>query len=449
MGSVGQDEVVGLLQELIRNGCVNDGTADGGHEERSVSTLVDYFGRAGQIVEPHPGRQNLIYRIPGTDPAAPTLLLLPHLDVVPVSEEGWSRDPFGAEIHDGFVWGRGAIDMLNVTAAMAAVFKRHLDGDAPPLPGDLVFAAVADEEAGGELGALWLAEHRPDLVDCDYLLTEVATPALSHVPGAGIPVTVAEKGPSWQVLRTRGVPGHASQPYATSNALVPMAEAISLLANSPVPAVISPEWEVFVAGMGLPRDLTARLCDVDTLDDAIAELAAIDVGLARWAHACTHLTVAPTTLDSGNKNNVIPDGAEASLDVRMAPGQDEAAIDDHFRKVLGPTLYDEVEIEARSLLRPNGSDAEGPLWEAIGDAAEALTGSRRRLPMLIPVVTDARFFRSRGVTCYGVGLFDDRMSFGEMLTLFHGHDERVSLESVGLTAGLLEETVAAFGRRTG
>ncbi len=443
-----RDEVVGLLQQLIRNACVNDGTPDGGGEARSVATLIDYLGRPGEIVEPHPGRQNLIYRIPGTDPDAPALLLLPHLDVVPVSEEGWSRDPFGAEIHDGFVWGRGAIDMLNVTAAMAAVFKRHLDGEAEPLPGDLVFAAVADEEAGGDLGARWLAENRPDLVACDYLLTEVATPALSRVPGAGIPVTVAEKGPSWHVLHTRGVPGHASQPDATRNALVPMAEAIALLANAPTPAFISPEWEVFVAGMGLPNDLTARLCDIDELDDAIAELSDIDMGMARWAHACTHLTVAPTLRDSGPKHHVIPDAAEASLDVRMAPGQDQATMDDHFRKVLGPALLDEVEIEARAVVLPNASAPDGPLWEAIGDAAETLTGSRRRLPMLIPVVTDARFYRSRGVTCYGVGLFDDRMSFGEMLSLFHGHDERVSVDSVGMTTELLERTVGAFGLRT-
>ncbi len=441
------EEVVELLQTLIRNRCVNDGTPDSGHEERSVASLAGYLGEAGEVVEPHPGRQSVVYRVPGRVVGAPALVLLPHLDVVPVSEDGWTRDPFGGVVADGFVWGRGAIDMLNVTAAMAAVFKRYLTGELAPLPGDLVYAAVADEEAGGRLGAEWLVANRPELVSGEYLLTEIATP---HVSAAGgVPVTVAEKGPWWRILRTSGTPGHGSQPYATDNALVPLAEAITRLAATPTPVAISPEWAAFVAGTGLDDELTARLLDPDQVDAAIDELRTVDAGMARWAHACTHLTIAPTVLRAGTKHNVIPDAGEGHLDVRLVPGQDGTTVADHLRKVLGPDLLDRIEVDVGIEALPNASPTEGPLWEAIGDAAGELTGSRRRLPMLIPVTTDARFFRVRGVTAYGVGLFDDRMSFGEMLALFHGHDERVSIGSLERTTHFLETTLARFGERTG
>ncbi len=449
LGSIPTGEVVELLQSLIRNGCVNDGTPESGHEHRSVATLADYLGMTGEIVEPAPGRQSVVYRIPGRDPEAPTLMLLPHLDVVPAGPRGWTHDPFGAEIVDGFVWGRGAIDMLNVTAAMAALFRRYLHGERPLLPGDLVFAAVADEEAGGVLGAGWLAENEPELVACDYVLTEIATPHLHRGEGGGLPVTVAEKGPQWQQLSTSGVPGHGSQPYGTSNAIVPLAEAITRLAAVPTPVEISSDWVRFIHGSGLPADMVADLTDPDRVDAALETLLEIDAGLARWAHACTHLTLAPTVLDAGVKSNVIAELATAQVDVRIVPGQDETTVADHFRKVLGPDLADEVEVTPQTVFRPTASPPEGPLWDAIGDAAHELTGSRRLLPMLIPVATDARFFRDRGAVAYGVGLFDDRMSFGDMLQLFHGHDERVSIGSVELTTATLDLTLQRFGERIG
>ncbi|MBA2338479.1 MAG: M20/M25/M40 family metallo-hydrolase [Acidimicrobiia bacterium] len=445
MAEIATGEVVELLQTLIRNRCVNDGNDDSGHEHRSVTTLQQYLGAEGEVVEPHPGRQSVVFTVPGTTPGAPSLLLLPHLDVVPVTPSGWSWDPFAAEVHDGFVWGRGAIDMLNITAAMAALFSRYLSGAMPPLPGDLVLAAVADEEAGGVFGVGWLSEHRPDLLPADFVLTEIATPHV--VPGGGLPVTVAEKGPSWKVLATRGTPGHASQPYRSDNALVTLAEVIGLLDAATEPVAVSPQWVTFVTGAGFSDDLASRLVDPDRLDEAIDELAASDAPVARFAHACTHLTVAPTVFTSGTKSNVIPDSAEAHLDMRLVPGQGESDVVDHLRKVLGPGRLDRIEVIDKVTGPGNASPADGVLWEAIGDAAETHTGSRERLPMLIPVTTDARHLRGRGAVSYGVGLFDDRMGFGEMLSLFHGNDERVSIGSLTATTALLATTVARFGDR--
>lgn len=440
-------EVVELLQILIANECVNDGSPDSGFEYRSVATLAEYFGEAGTVVEPHPGRQSVVYRVPGRVPGAPTLTLLPHLDVVPANPAGWTHNPFGAELVDGFVWGRGALDMLNVTAAMASIFRRYLTGAVPPLAGDLIFAAVADEESGGALGARFLAEQRWDLVGCDYLLTEVASPGFVTSEGLALPVTIAEKGPAWRSLLRGGVPSHGSQPYGTDNALVGLSDAITKLGQSDTPVAISTEWLAFIGAIGLDPELVAGLTDPDRVDEAIEQLE--DPQFARWAHACTHLTVTPTILHAGTKQNTVPDRGKASIDVRLAPGQDLTTLDDFFRKVLGPAAYEEIEIVPDVDFPPLASAPEGPLWDAIAAAADQLTGPARPVPMLTPVTTDARFFRARGVTAYGVGLFDDTVGFAESLAMFHGNDERVSVGSVELTTAMLAATLEHFDTAIG
>ncbi len=440
-------EVVDLLVELISNACVNDGTPDSGGEIRSVRTLQRFLGEEGTVVEPHPGRASVVYRIAGTEPGAPALAMLPHLDVVPASSEGWTHPPFSATRADGMVWGRGAVDMLNLTAAMASVFRRYLHGEADPLPGDLVFAAVADEEAGGALGAEHLVTAHWDLVRCEFLLTEVGAPPFRTTDRVVVPVTVAEKGPAWRRVRAHGATGHASQPYGSRNALLPVARAVARLGDARSPVAITDEWVRFVEGIPLDAGTRAGLVDPDRVDETIDRIAQDDPDLARWAHACTHMTVAPTMLHAGEKANVIPDEAEGHVDVRALPGQEHADVDDHFRKVLGPALRDELEIEPMLEFPATGSAPEGPLWEAIGDAVQRATGGRDLVASMTPVTTDARFFRARGVTAYGVGMFDDSVTFGEMLGMFHGVDERVSERSVELTAALLGDVVAAFGER--
>lgn len=444
---VDSGEVTELLVALIQDACVNDGTDDAGHEHRAVRTLAGFFGVDGEVHEPHPGRQSVIYRVPGTDPSAPSLMLMGHTDVVPVSADGWSVDPFAGERSDGFVWGRGAIDMLNLTAAMAVVFKRHLEGTARRLPGDLIYLGVADEEAAGTHGARWLIDNEWDSVACDYLLTEIGTPMLQGRAGPGLPVTVAEKGPQWRRLTSSGTPGHGSQPYGTDNALTPIAEAVARLAASPAPVLISDEWRRFVEAWD-PGDIADDLLDPDRVDDAIDRLALDDLGLARWAHACTHMTVSPNVLRGGVKANVVPDAAEAEVDVRSLPGQVEADVNDHFRKAIGPALDDRIDILTMEATAAAGSPPDGPLWDAIDDALRGIRPEARLVPSLIPVATDARFFRRKGTVAYGVGLFDDRVGFGDFLRMFHGHDERVSEESLGLTVRLLGATVDGFGARS-
>jgi len=433
---------VDLLQQLIRNQCVNDGTVDSGHEARSVATLRDFLGVEGDIFEPVAGRQSLVYRVPGSDPTAPSLALVPHLDVVPVDQAGWTMDPFEAEIVDGFVYGRGAVDMLNVTAAMASAVRPYLIGEKAPR-GDLVFAAVADEEAGGRLGASHLVAERWDLVGADYLLTEVAYPGLTVGDHRAVPVSIGEKGAFWSVFETRGRPGHGSAPYGTDNALEKMVTALAGMIATPSPAAIVDEWIEFVRHLGLDEESVRRLTDIDQLDDEIDRIAVEDPILARYIHAATHLTISSTVLRAGTKTNVVADQARADVDIRGLPGMDREFVDAHLRKAMG-SAAGHVDITPIMDSEASTSPVGNALWEAIGDAVEELDGHRNLAPTLTTVATDARFWRERGTVCYGVGLFDDRMGFSEMLSLFHGHDERVSAASVERTTHLYERVLERF-----
>ena len=441
------DEAIGLMAEMITNACVNTGEAASGHEIRSVRTIQTYLADTGTVVEPIEGRASVVYRLKGKYASAPTLLLIPHLDVVPATARDWSFDPFGAERSDGFVWGRGAVAMLNVTAAMVVVFRWLRDGLVPAPEGDVVLACVADEEAGGVYGAKHLVDEHWDLVACDYVLTEVAGPGIGPSSNPALPVTVAEKGPVWRFATTHGSAGHGSQPYGRTNAVLVLAEAFSRIGAAAQPIGISDVWIEFVPHLGLGPALSEMLVDPDSIDAAIDVLAETDLTLARWIHACTHMTFSPNVVTGGTKMNMVPDSATGDIDIRLLPGQDLADLDGHLAKVLGPDLFEAVEFAPVLDMVANGSPAEGPLWEAIADAAQHHLGSRLLAPTLTPVTTDARFFRARGIPSYGVGLFDDSVTFAEMLAMFHGVDERVSEESVRATTRFLASVVTAFSER--
>ncbi len=431
-------DVIALLQTLIRNACVNDGTPAAGNEHRSVQSIQAFIGREGTIYEPLPGRQSVLYRVPGSEPGAPSLMLMGHTDVVPVNESGWSKDPFGAEIDDGFVWGRGAIDMLNLTAAMAVVARPIITGEAPPLRGDFLFLAVADEEASGTNGANYLTTNHWDDVAVDNLLTEIAYPPITLGGGVTYPVSVGEKGPFWTHVRSHGTPGHGSTPYGSDNALAPLIGGLASLLNTPSPVAITDVWTQFVEGLGLDDDLARDLVDPDRIDDAIDRINATDPRLATYIHACTHLTVSPNVIDGGVKANMIPDTAMAQIDLRAVPGQDRRDVDEFLTKAMG-RYADRLTLEPTADFESAASDPNGSLWDVIVDAIEAETGSRSVIPTMMPASTDARFFRARGTVAYGVGLFDTRVSFPDFLSMFHGNDERVSIESVEKTTRLLSD----------
>ncbi|HEX9477460.1 MAG TPA: M20/M25/M40 family metallo-hydrolase, partial [Methylomirabilota bacterium] len=330
-----ETEATDLLRTLIRNRCVNDGTVASGQETRSVAALEAYFNGAGVACERYtsePGRESLIARIEGSDPNAPRLLLMGHTDVVPVSPGGWKRDPFGGELVDGVVWGRGAIDMLNLTSTMAVATRRLAkDGFRPR--GTLIYLAVADEEAGGNLGAGYLVDRRPEMVKADYVITESGGVPIPTRDGHVLGVTVGEKGANWRHLTVAGTPGHGSRPFRTDNALVTAAEAVRRIAAYQPKARILDVWREYVKAMDLGPELTKGLTDPARVLETVSGME--NLALAREAHACTHTTFSPNIIHGGVKTNVIPDRVEIDVDIRALPGVTTEDVDAMLREALG------------------------------------------------------------------------------------------------------------------
>ena len=426
-------EATDLLQHLIRNRCVNDGTAASGQEQRSADLLRTYLEGSGvdiESYEPVPGRTSLVAKLHGSDPDAPSLTLLGHTDVVPANTDDWRHDPFAGELIDGEVWGRGAVDMLNLTATMATSL-RHLALTGFRPAGDLTYVAVADEEALGNHGAKWLCDHVADEVNADYVITESGGFPMRAADGTTrLPVIVGEKGVFWCRLVIKGTPGHGSQPLRTDNALVKAAEVVRRIDEYRPQAQLHEAWTRFVDGLGLPPDLAEPLLDPDRIDEFCDQLPL--VGLARQAHACTHTTMAPTVMQAGTKVNVIPDRVELGVDIRSLPGWDATDVAAMLDEVIGD-LADDVTIEMDFEDPSTTSPVDTPLWDALERVSRIFYPGARTIPYLTVGATDARFHRALGSVAYGFGLHSETIGFEQYGAMFHGIDERVDVESLRLS----------------
>ncbi len=436
-------EVTELLQALIRNACVNDGTAESGQEIRSADLLRSYFQGSGldlEIYEPQPGRTSLVTRIEGRDPTAPSVCLMGHTDVVPVTPERWSRDPFGGELVDGEVWGRGAIDMLNLTASMA-VATRHLAMEGFRPSGNLVYLAVADEESGGHHGAEWLADHEWDAIAADYVLTESGGILTPTPTGPKVTVTVGEKGVAWRRLRVRGTSAHGSMPFGTDNAIVKAAEVVRRLAEFRPRAEIGELWRIYVDNSDYDDDLRAALLDPARLFDACS--VAADPRQGRFWHACTHPTFSPNVVHGGVKTNVIPDVVDLDLDLRTLPGQTTDDVSALLAEALGD-LADQVEVTTIHDVAPSSSPIDTPMWAALQRQAAVAYPGATLLPRMTVGGTDAGYFRGRGSVAYGCGLMSAGVTYEQFSNRFHGNDERIDVASLGLTTDLWLGVVRDF-----
>ena len=428
------DDVTDLLQHLIRNACVNDGNVASGHEARSVDTLRAYLDTGGldcATYEPAPGRKSLVARIEGTDPTAPTLLLMGHTDVVPVNADRWRHDPFGGELIDGEVWGRGAVDMLNLTSSMAVAMRALADSGFRPR-GTLTYLAVADEEALGTWGAHHLVDHEWDAVRADYVITESGGIPIPSASGLKLPVMVGEKGCYWSTITVRGTPGHGSQPWRTDNALVKAAEVVRRIAGYAPATDINDVWRRFVAGVDLPEEMSRALLSPD---DFMGAIEGLPIGIARQFHACTHTTFSPNIVHGGSKINTIPDSVDLQVDIRTLPGQTAEDVEAQLREAVGD-LADDVTFTASAYDAASASPIDTPLWDVLTRASASFYEDSQTVPMLIVGATDARFFRRLGATAYGYGLFSRNLSFEDYSTMFHGDDERVDQQSLGLSTEL-------------
>ena len=425
-----EDEVVELASELIRIDTTNTGDPDTVTGEREaaeyVAAKLSEVGFEIEMVESGaPRRDNVFCRLPGADPSRGALLVHGHLDVVPADPAEWSVHPFSGAVQDGYVWGRGAIDMKDMVAMTIAVARRFKrDGVTPPR--DLVFAFLADEEAGGEYGAQWLVRNRPDLFEgCDEAVGEVGGFSLTVAEDQRVYlIETAEKGIAWMRLNARGKPGHGSFLH-DDNAVTKVAEAVARLGNHTFPLTLTDTVRAFLEQMS---QLTGLEFPEDDLEGSLRKLGP----LSRIVGATVRDTANPTMLKAGYKANVIPSNAEATVDCRVLPGRQDAFLRE-VDELLGP----DVSREWITNLPPLETTFDGPLVEAMAAALRTEDPGSRTVPYMLSGGTDAKHFAELGMRCFGFAPLRLPPDL-DFASLFHGIDERVPVAALEFGDRVLE-----------
>lgn len=426
------DDTLALLQELIRNACVNDLTPDSGNEVRNADTLEKFFeGTDVEIAryESHPGRVSIVVTVPG-DPEKEPLTLMGHTDVVPVDEPKWTKPPFDALIEDGKLYGRGAVDMLFITASMAAVTRKIAQEGNPG--GTLAFVGMADEEARGGLGVKFMSEQHPDAFSWKNCLSETGG---SHLPGA-LGFNVGEKGAGQRRLHVHGDAGHGSTPYGKDFAILKIGEVARRIAAAELPVASNEIWEGFVKTFKFDPETEAALIagtgDYSKFGD-----------LAAYAHAFSHTTIAETVLRAGGAINVLPSHAYLEMDIRPFPGQTQDELDNFLREALGD-LADEVEIEHLITEDATQSSTDTKLWHAIEATSKEFFPDKDVVPVHATGGSDLRFARRMGGNAYGFAMHAETRDMASANSQLHSHDEHLYLEDLELTVRAYDSLVTRF-----
>ncbi|MFI5290833.1 MAG: M20/M25/M40 family metallo-hydrolase, partial [Polyangia bacterium] len=430
------DDAAYHLAQLIRI----DTTNPPGDETPAAEYLAELFTQAGlepELIGAEPRRKNVIVRLAGDGSKAP-LLLAAHLDVVPHEPARWTHGAFSGEIHDGYLWGRGAIDMKQM-AIMCALTLIRLKQEGARLTRDLIFAGVADEEAGCDLGSRWLVDHHPELVRAEYALGEAGGFTV-RLGGARLyPIGTAERGVVWMKMRMRGSPGHGSLPRP-DNVVGRLGAAVSKLVSTRLPHHRTAIVERYLKQVAATQKPPARWLLKNLYVRRIADLVLAklpDAGMRGAMQSMLSNTAVPTVLRAGAKTNVIPGEAEAELDGRTLPNQTSAALIAEIKKV----VEDEIEIEILRDLPPVENDPDSPLCALLADAIRRHDPGGVPVPYLMPGFTDAKSWSRLGTRSYGfmpVRFPDDGVKFGD---LFHGHDERIPVDGLKWGVNVLYDVV--------
>jgi acetylornithine deacetylase/succinyl-diaminopimelate desuccinylase-like protein len=423
-----QEEVVGLCRDLIRFASVNDGTGRGKGEREAaehVAGLLAEVGLEPQVFESAQNRTSVVARMAGEDRTRPALLVHGHLDVVPAEPKEWTYDPFAGEIADGMLWGRGAVDMLDMDAMTLAVVRDRMRTGRKP-PRDVVLAFLADEEAGGVMGAQWLVDRHPGLFEgCTEAIGEVGGFSLSvHDDLRLYMIETAQKGMAWMRITASGTAGHGSM-VNDDNAVTALCEAVARLGRHQFPLHVTKTVRAFLDEVG---DAFGLELDPNDMEATVAALGP----LARIVGATLRNTANPTMLDAGYKHNVVPGRASAMVDGRYLPGfadEWEREIDE----VLGPDVVREYTHYDIAL----ETEFEGALVDAMARSLQAEDPGARAVPYMLSGGTDAKSFSRLGIRCFGFSplRLPPELDFSGM---FHGVDERVPLDSLRFGVRVLD-----------
>ncbi len=449
--SVELNETIALLQELVKNKCVNPP----GNEMKSIKTIEKFLNNKGikcEVFESAPNRGNLVARIEGKDENHPGLIFGPsHVDVVPVTiPEKWTVEPFSAEIKDGYVWGRGTLDMLFMVATQVQAFcKLHHEGFKPKR--DLILFIVADEECGGDYGAKWVIDKHPEMLNINkkkmYAVTESG--GISIAQGKLIFIN-GEKGAIWKKLIFKGTPGHGSMPFSADNAVLKASRAALLLTNycdkkMPVNAEYIGN---LVKGLNMNFLVRLIITNKKFLPIALKLLNKKNQHMAKFIHSLSRMTISPNIVSGGTKTNIIAANAEVELDIRTLPGQDDDYVLFHLRKALGK-LADETEIvDASTEEGIKSLGTESPVQSIFVDAMEKAIEHEIPNAKLVPLIamgaTDGRYLRGQYIDTYGFALYNPDMPMEHFVNLVHGIDERIDLKSLELSLNVYYNLVKEF-----
>ena len=407
---------------------------------RYLHALFEAEGISGTIVGPSRDRGTFIARLTG-DGSAPPLLLMSHTDVVAVEPEKWTHGPFSGDIADGFIYGRGALDMKQMVA-MEAMTMLLLKRTGAQLKRDVIYMAAADEECGGDAGAGWVVEHRPELIQAEYALNEGGGSGFEINGRRYYPVQTAEKGTVRFRIRTYGRPGHGSVPHK-ENAILKLAAILAKFAPDLLPVHFTDTLRGYIAGIAstqpadIAQTLHAVLTDEASADAAIDRLP-LEEALKQRIHAMLRNTVTPTVLKAGSQINVIPSEAEALIDGRNLPGWTPEMFLEELRSVIG----NEAEIAFLDPSSPLEADLQSPLFDTIKDVLNERDPGATAVPFLLTGGTDAKHVTKLGTKVYGFapGLYAGE---GESRRV-HSHDERVSIRSLQWGVRVLYEVVERF-----
>lgn len=428
-----EGETVEICRNLIRIDTSNYGSGDAKGERRAaeyVAGLIEEVGLSTTVLESAPGRANVFARLEGTDPSADALLVHGHLDVVPAIAADWSVDPFGGELRDGMIWGRGAVDMKDMDAMMISVLRHMVrSGDRPRR--DIVFGFFADEEAGMVYGSHWIAEHHRSLFDG-------VTDAISEVGGYSATIggrrayllQTAEKGLMWLRLNAQGTAGHGSQ-INDDNPVTRLSRALANIGEHQWPIELTKTTRAFLDSV---TELTGVEFDPQNPQRLLTELGSV----ARFVGATLQTTANPTMLEAGYKVNVVPGSAQAGLDVRYLPGQREVVLA-KLAELAGDGVAFEFESDDIALEVP----FSGTVVDAMVDALHAEDPEAVVLPYMLSGGTDNKSLDPLGITGYGfVPLrLPDELDFPSM---FHGVDERVPTDSLEFGSRVLHRLLSRY-----
>ena len=426
-------EAEGLLSGLVRFDTVNPP----GNERPAQEFLAEHLSSAGfdcELLGAEPGRPNLLARLRADGDAAaegPTLCYLGHVDTVLANPADWTRDPWSGEVADGFLWGRGALDMKSQVAAEIAAGASLARSGWRPARGELLIVAVVDEETGGALGAQWITEQHPDKVRCDLLVNEGGGAVFEYGGTRCYGVCCAEKGVFRFTLTTEGVAGHASMPGMGENALLKMGPVLDRLAARQPSYAPTDEPLAFLDGIGE---------DASDPEGSIIRMRAADAMLATMFEPMLGVTFTPTRIRASEKINVIPSRAELKVDCRVPPGLGEAEVRRGVEEVLGSEDGAAWRLDFTEQVMGNRSPVRSQLMDTISAWVGEHDPGARTVPVVLPGFTDSRHFRLAFPECVAYGFFPHRhQSLLETAPLIHSADERIDVRDLAFATGFFRD----------